>query len=35
MSRRFKAVIGGRPRPAKAPETAFGGPSKYSDDDED
>lgn len=35
ISRRFKAVIGGRPRPAKEPTTVFGSPSKYRGDDEE
>jgi hypothetical protein len=35
LGRKFKAVLGGRPRPLPAPESAFGtGPSKYDDSDE-
>lgn len=34
IARKFRAVIGGRPRPRPRPETPFGGPSKYADDDE-
>lgn len=35
IARRFRAVMSGRPLPAKAPSTPFGSPSKYDDTDED
>jgi hypothetical protein len=34
IARKYRALIGGRPRPRPRPETPFGGPSKYADDDE-
>ena len=34
IARKFRAVIGGRRRPVPRPETPFGGPSRYADDDE-
>lgn len=34
IARKFRAVVGGRPRPRPRPENPFGGPSKYADADE-